>query len=147
MQPFTISEPITADELEKYYQLRYEILRKPWGQPESTTKDEWEKNSIHVLMTDDTETAIAVGRLQLNNREEGQIRSMAVRTEFQGQGLGTRIIEFIEEKAKENKIKIIVLDARENAVKFYEHHGYSVIGDSYLLFGVIKHFRMSKILL
>jgi predicted GNAT family N-acyltransferase len=58
--------------------------------------------------------------------------------------LGSQIIEYIEQKAKEKKIKHILLDARINAVKFYENHGYKVIGESYLLFGVIPHFQMKK---
>jgi predicted GNAT family N-acyltransferase len=139
-----ITEPTTEEELKKYYSLRYEILRKPWNQPMASTKDEWENNSIHVLMLNEKDEAIAVGRLQLNSDEEGQIRSMAVRGDLQGKGLGSKIMDYIEQKAKEKKLKHILLDARINAVKFYEKHGYKVIGDSYLLFGVIKHFQMRK---
>ena len=139
-----IIEPITEQELEKYYTLRYEILRKPWNQPKASTKDEWENSSIHVLMLDVNDEAIATGRLQLNNVEEGQIRSMAVRADLQGKGLGSQIINYIEKKAKEKKLSYILLDGRINAVKFYENHGYKIIGDSYLLFGEIKHFRMRK---
>jgi predicted GNAT family N-acyltransferase len=139
-----IIEPKTADELEKYFMLRYEILRKPWDQPFSSTKDEWEDKSIHVLMLDDINEAIACGRLQLNSDEEGQIRSMAVRTDLQGKGVGKKIIDYIEAKAIELKLKTIILDARINAVEFYERSGYKVIGESYLLFGIIPHFRMEK---
>jgi predicted GNAT family N-acyltransferase len=139
-----IIEPKTEREVEQYYNLRYEILRKPWNQPRQSTKDEWEDQSIHILMLDDNDNAIACGRLQLNSKEEGQIRSMAVQTEMQGRGLGKRIIEWIEEKAQERQMKRIILDARENAVKFYESCGYKVIGDSYLLFGIIKHYKMEK---
>ena len=141
---YKIIEPANEEELKKYYDLRYEILRKPWNQPEHSTKDEWEDNSIHVLMLNDKEEAIATGRLQLNNEAEGQIRSMAVRRDVQGQGLGSAIVNYIEQKVIEKKLTCIILDARENAVAFYEKHGYHIIGDSYLLFGVIKHYRMKK---
>jgi predicted GNAT family N-acyltransferase len=141
---FKIIEPETEEQLRKYYDLRFEILRKPWDQPKASTKDDWENNSIHVLMLNEQDEAIAVGRLQLNSDEEGQIRSMAVRSDLQGKGLGSQIIQYIEQKAKEKKLKYILLDARTNAVKFYENHGYKVIGESYLLFGVIPHFRMKK---
>ena len=40
----------------------------------------------------------------------------------------------------------VVLEARENAVPFYESLGYSMIEKSYLLFGEIQHFRMKKAL-
>jgi predicted GNAT family N-acyltransferase len=139
-----IIEPKTESEMEHYYNLRYEILRKPWDQPRQSTKDEWEDQSIHVLMVNDNDDALACGRLQINSKEEGQIRSMAVRTDMQGRGLGKKIIAWIEGKAKELQLKTIILDARKNAVKFYESCGYKVIGDSYLLFGVIRHYKMEK---
>jgi hypothetical protein len=65
-----IIEPKTPVDLQKYFNLRYEILRKPWNQPFASTKDEWEEQSIHVLMLDENENAIACGRLQLNSEKE-----------------------------------------------------------------------------
>jgi N-acetylglutamate synthase-like GNAT family acetyltransferase len=141
-----IVEPNTPRELESYYRIRYEILRKPWNQPEQSTKDEWEDKSIHLLMLGDSGEGIATGRLQLDGSETGHIRSMAVVEHMQNKGLGTQIIHKIEDKAKEKKLKKIILDAREEAVHFYEKNGYKVIGDSYLLFGTIKHYRMEKVL-
>src|SRR5688572_12898598 len=118
-----IIEPETNEDLAKYFQLRFEILRKPWNQPYASTKDEWEDQSIHVLMVDEKDEAVACGRLQVNSKNEGQIRSMAVRTDLQGKGLGKKIIEYIEQRAKELEMKTILLDARINAVKFYERCG------------------------
>jgi predicted GNAT family N-acyltransferase len=141
---YKIIEPNSSQEWEKYYNLRYEILRKPWNQPVTSTKDEAENISVHLLMMDENGEAVAAGRLQLNSKDEGQIRSMAVREDMQGKGLGKKIIERIEEIAREKKLKRITLDARINAVKFYERNGYRVVADSYLLFGVIQHFRMEK---
>ena len=138
-----IIEPRTETEWKKYYDLRFEILRKPWNEPYSSTKDNDEDISIHLLMLD-AEEAVGTGRLQLNSKEEGQIRSMAVRDDQQGKGLGKAIVKRIEEEAAKKGLKNIVLDARINAVRFYEKLGYKVIADSYLLFGVIPHFRMKK---
>jgi predicted GNAT family N-acyltransferase len=143
---YKIIIPSNKIELELYYNLRYEVLRKPWGQPEQTTRDEWENQSLHVLMIDDSRKAIATGRLQFNSETEGQIRSMAVAEQFRGKGLGTKVLKFIEEKAIEKKISKIILDARDNAVNFYLKNGYDIEGDSYLLFDVIPHFRMMKII-
>lgn len=141
---YEILEPRTEDEIEKYFNLRFEILRKPWNQPFSSTKDAWEDQSIHVLMLDEKNEAVACGRLQINSKYDGQIRSMAVREDIQGKGLGKKIIEYIEKKADELNLKTITLDARSNAVKFYERCGYTVVGESYLLFGVIQHYKMVK---
>lgn len=40
--------------------------------------------------------------------------------------------------------RYIVLNARENAIKFYEKNGYHIIEKSYLLFGKIQHYKMIK---
>jgi predicted GNAT family N-acyltransferase len=141
-----IIEPKTGQELKKYYDLRYEILRKPWNQSYASTFDEWEKNSVHLLMIDDRGEAIAAGRLQINSAEEGQVRSMAVKESEQGKGLGTEILHRLEEEAGTRNMKQIVLDAREGAVEFYRKNGYAVVGDSYILFGTIVHYRMKKII-
>jgi hypothetical protein len=78
MSDYKIIVPGNESELKKYYDLRYEVLRKPWNQPENTTKDEWEDKSLHVMMVDAQGNAVAAGRLQFNSDDEGQIRSMAV---------------------------------------------------------------------
>ena len=141
---FKIIIPSSKEEIDSYYKLRFEILRKPWGQDKNTTRDEWEDQSLHVMMTDDEGNTIATGRLQFNSAEDGQIRSMAVLDSYQGKGLGTRVLKFLEQKAKEKNLSKIVLDARDHAVKFYETNGYLIEGNSYTLFGVIPHFRMVK---
>src|SRR3569832_1598408 len=96
-----IIEAKSEKEIKQYYNLRYAILRKPWNQPRQSTKDKWEDQSIHVLKIDENEEAIACGRLQLNSKEEGQIRSLSVKTQLQGNGLGKQIINRIEVKARE----------------------------------------------
>ena len=124
--------------------LRFEVLRKPWGQPENSVRDEWENQSLHVLVIEDNGRAIATGRLQYNQDGEAQVRSMAVIEEFQGKGIGTEVLRFLEKTAIEKKIPKIILDARDLAVDFYKKNGYEVEGNSYTLFDVIQHFRMSK---
>ena len=141
---YQIIIPKKSNEIDSYYKLRFEILRKPWGQDENTVRDEWEDQSLHALLIDNNGNAIATGRLQFNSDTEGQIRSMAVAESFRGQGLGTKILKFLEEKAKEKDLSKIVLDARDLAVDFYIKNGYSIDGPSYTLFNVIPHFHMIK---
>lgn len=141
---YIILEPQSADDWERYYQLRFEILRKPWNQPFSSTKDDTENESVHLLILDTDGNAAAAGRLQFNSDVQGQLRSMAVRTELQGTGLGKKLIRALEKIAVQKGIQEIILDARENAVNFYKANGYEVTGPSYLLFGQIPHFTMRK---
>ena len=43
MSSYLIIEPKTKEDWDAYYQLRYEVLRKPWNQPAVSTKDEAEE--------------------------------------------------------------------------------------------------------
>ncbi|MBK6838580.1 MAG: GNAT family N-acetyltransferase [Bacteroidetes bacterium] len=51
-------------------------------------------------MKDENGMAIATGRLQINSDSEGQVRSMAVHENFRGLGLGSKVLRYIENKAK-----------------------------------------------
>ena len=144
MKSFTILEPKSESEYNDYYRIRYDILRKPWNQPENSTKDDTESLSVHILVKDETGKSVASGRLQFNSDSEAQIRSMAVIADFQGNGIGSLIIKHLEKIATERNIKTIILDARENAVAFYIRNNYRVVEPSYTLFGMIKHFKMLK---
>jgi predicted GNAT family N-acyltransferase len=53
---------------------------------------------------------------------------------------------YLEDQAKTKGWTEIVLEARENAVPFYKRIGYTINAESYLLFGEIQHYRMSKTL-
>ena len=145
MNEFTIIEPNSQDDLADYYRIRYEVLRKPWNQPVSSTKDDTESSSIHILVKNSESISVATGRIQFNTADEAQIRSMAVSNECQGLGIGSLMMNHLEKIALEKNIKTIVLDARENAIAFYEKNGYEIVSTSYLLFGEIQHFKMKKI--
>ena len=140
-----IIEPTTSEEFEKYYNLRYEVLRKPWGQPLGSERDEKEETSIHRMIVDENSgDALAVGRLQLNSAHEAQIRYMAVADEFQGKGLGSQIISALEDVARGKCVQRIILSARENALQFYKNNGYNIMKKTHLLFGEIQHWLMGK---
>ena len=140
-----IIEPKSSEEFRKYYNLRYEILRKPWGQPIGSERDEKEETSIHRMIIDEkTGKVLAVGRLQFNSIDEAQIRYMAVLDDFQGQGLGSQIISTMEDVAQRNGNKWMILSARENALQFYNNNGYVIVKKTHLLFNKIQHWLMRK---
>ena len=140
-----IIEPTTSEEFKKYYNLRYEVLRKPWLQPKGSERDEEEETSLHRMIIDEPNgKAVAVGRLQFNSIEEAQIRYMAVSDDYQGMGYGSEIVKVLGNIAREKGIRKIILQSRGNAVKFYEKNGYKIIEKSYLLFDEIQHWLMEK---
>ena len=140
-----IIDPKTSEEFRKYYNLRYEILRKPWGQPLGSERDEGEETSIHrMIINEKTGEVLAVGRIQFNSIDEAQIRYMAVCEDLQGKGLGSQIISALEHVARENGNKWIILSARKNALEFYNKNGYKIVIKTHLLFGEIQHWLMRK---
>jgi N-acetylglutamate synthase-like GNAT family acetyltransferase len=140
-----IIEPNSPAEFEQYYNLRYEVLRKPWLQPKGSEKDDGDKSSIHRMIIDESNgKAVVVGRLQFNTSEEAQIRYMAVSDNYQLKGYGNIIVKTLEDIALNKGIRNIILQARENALKFYWKNGYEIIEKSYLLFDEIQHWLMVK---
>ena len=88
--------------------------------------------------------ALAAGRFHLNSPAEAQVRFMAVDPGAQGRGLGGLVLKNLEDRAREAGAKLMVLNAREAAVRFYEERGYWIKEPAGMLFGEIEHFRMHK---
>lgn len=139
-----VKQASNKKEIEAIIDLRDKILRKPWDQPRETATDALEEQSINAFIEDENGNVVACGRLQENENKIGQIRFMAVDDSQQGKGLGKKIVEFLELKGKELGLKTIELQARENAVEFYKSNGYSIKEKSFLLWGLIQHYLMTK---
>lgn len=139
-----VTEPKTKKEFEKYYELRWRILRKPWGRPRGSEKDQLDESSFHIMVCENNKTPIAIGRLHFNSKDQCQIRYMAVEENHRGKGYGKIVLDGLEKRAKERDAKQIVLDARETAVAFYEKAGYKATEPGHTLFGSIKHIKMVR---
>ncbi|MCX7729263.1 MAG: GNAT family N-acetyltransferase [Bacteroidia bacterium] len=133
----------SKQDLEKIFQLRYEVLRKPWGQTLESAKDELDGISLNAFI-EENNMCIACGRLDFIDKETGQIRYMAVHPDYRNNQLGKKIFLFLEERAREKGLKKIFLHARENALSFYLSNGCQLVGHSYVLFNAIQHYLMEK---
>jgi GNAT superfamily N-acetyltransferase len=141
---YKITEPQTIKEFEAYFLLRYQVLRQPWNQPEGSEKDNEEDRCIHAMACDENKNVMGIARLQYNSDNEAQLRYMGVSLAAQGLGVGRSIIEYMEQKAKSEGRKIMILHARENAIPFYEKCGYTIREKSYLMWETIQHYLMEK---
>ncbi|MBI0827203.1 GNAT family N-acetyltransferase, partial [Escherichia coli] len=45
--------PQTEEELERYYQFRWEMLRKPLHQPKGSERDAWDAMAHHQMVVDE----------------------------------------------------------------------------------------------
>ena len=136
--------PMSQQEFERYYLFRWKMLRQPWQQPFGSEQDGLEQQSVHRMIMNDEHQVIAVGRLHKLGDREAQIRYMAVDSNYQGQGLGKKIIQALEAEASRQGLTSITLNARESAVSFYENSGYQVKGFSHLLYDELRHITMTK---
>jgi GNAT superfamily N-acetyltransferase len=141
--PLIIKQPESPEEFKSYFNLRYRLLRAPWGEPEGSEVDEMENQCFHIMAMDCQKT-IAVGRLQYNSADEAQIRYMAVEKEYEGNGIGRIIVNALEQQARGRNVGTVILHAREPAVGFYQKLDYKIEKKSYVLFNEIQHYRMTK---
>ena len=144
MDNFHIRAPATTHEWDAYYDLRWQLLRAPWNQPRGSERDEYEKDAYHVIAIDSTQKIIGVGRLHRISQTQSQIRYMAVQPPARQHGIGKSLLMALEEQAKRWGMQSIVLNAREQAIVFYQRCGYRSDKETTTLYGVIRHWRMSK---
>jgi GNAT superfamily N-acetyltransferase len=140
-----IKAPETAKEWEDYYDLRYRVLREPLGQPKGSERNEGDETGIHFGLYEDA-ILKAIARLDESGEKVAQVRFVAVETDQQGSGFGRLIMESTEEEAKRRGDTKMILHARDYAVDFYLKLGYTLIEPSHMLFGILQHYLMEKVL-
>mgnify|MGYP001382245355 FL=1 len=143
MHNLNIISPKDHIDFENYFNLRWEILRKPLGGSLSSVKDNLEHESYHLMVLLETKI-IGVGRLHHLDSNWCQIRYMGVLNTYRGREVGTELLKKIENYAENNNKKYILLHARESALNFYIKNQYIFIEKSHLLLGKIQHYLMIK---
>jgi len=149
MAEWSIIPPSKPEHWDAYFNLRYEMLRKPWGEEVGSEHADDDETSMHGMIVNKKGEVLAVGRIHVSAPDQAQVRFMAVRGDMHGMGLGKTLLHYLEHRAQKEIPSLIqiMLHAREHAVPFYEKQGYLLIDKSYSLFGSIQHFRMIKSLL
>ena len=138
-----IRSPGTDLEWENYYNLRYRILRQPWGQQKGSERNEGDATGIHLALFE-YDSIKAIARLDISGVDEGQVRFVAVEINNQGKGFGRRIMKEAESISISRGDTQMILHAREVAVDFYKNQGYQILEKSHLLFERIQHYLMQK---
>jgi GNAT superfamily N-acetyltransferase len=143
---YTVAAPDSMQQLADYFDLRWRILRAPWGQPMGSERDEYDGLAEHCVAIDERGCVIGVGRLHWLNGTSAQIRYMAVESSHRGRGVGRAIASYLEELARRSGARELRVDARVTAAAFYSRMGYEAIGQAHTLFDEIAHVRMKKTL-
>ena len=135
--------PVGDKEFEEYDLFRWKILRKPIGKTIETLKDKFDKDSFHIIGLYN-KVIIASGRVHFNNDDEAQIRYMAVDKAFRTQGIGKEVLKILEEYIKKNNAKKIILNARNDVIKFYKNSNYLIVEEYLGSDTGIPHTKMEK---
>lgn len=145
MDKYKIKE-ISVDTIEykMELELRDEVLRKPLGL--SILNDDLSKeiNDIHIGVFE-KENIVGCLVVTILNNDEVKLRQVAIMEREQGKGIGRKLIKWTEQYLKDRKYKKILLNARVEAIKFYESMDYLVNGKEFFEIG-IPHKKMIKII-
>jgi predicted GNAT family N-acyltransferase len=129
-------------EYEKMLKLRNEILRKPLGL--SFTSDELEKEKNNMLIgAFEDDQMLGCCMLVEEKADTCRLRQMAVLNNLQGKGIGSALMTFAENLARDRGYKKIFMHARKPSVGFYEKMGYKLCGPEFIEI-TIPHYQMEK---
>ena len=122
--------------------LRNKILRKPLGM--NLYDEDLRQDSLDIHMGV-FEKDILIGCILTSPLENNvlKMRQVAIDNEFQGKGVGSRLVKFCEEFAIKKGYKVITMHARKTAIPFYIKLGYTIEGDEFTEVSV-PHFKMTK---
>ena len=140
-----IKIPKTREDFKAYYDLRYRVLREPWGQPKDTEKDDYEPISQHYMAVN-VESGKVVGVIKMFEKEEGVgwVSHLAIDPAYQKKGLGKLLMETVEQAAREKGYKIIGCMSRLNTTAYFEQLGFEVAGLPTQYFGTQQVLWMEK---
>lgn len=141
---FEIVAPSSEQEFKRYYHLRWSVMRKPFQLPPGSEKDEFEQFAHHRMILDDKGQPIACGRLYHTSCDEAHIRFIAVAAKWRGKGLGSAMVQALEDLARELGVRRLMMNVRPQAQKFYQRHGFHGTGEGPTHFGRIHHLQMLK---
>ncbi len=103
-----------------------------------------EKDDIHIGFLN---KRIIVGTLVLSPVDNNtiKIRQVAVRDDFQGNGIGRKLVEYAEQLGIENNYTQCIISARTSVLEFYTKLGYIIDGNEYISNNShIPHFKLVK---
>ena len=92
MSNYFIRPPESKEEWKNYFIFRWELLRKPLGMSKESLEDDLEDSSYHLMGIDDENNVIASGRVHFNDKNQAQIRYMAVKDSYKRKGIGSEIV-------------------------------------------------------
>ena len=121
--------------------MRKEVFVKGQGVPADLEIDDKEDKSIHFLIKNEQEL-VATCRIRIID-DYAKLERMAVKSKYRKQGIGSLLIDKVENFAQEKNLSQIKLHAQIKAQDFYQKNNYQLVSDEFIEAG-IKHVKMEK---
>ena len=77
-EPLILRSPKSPEEWDAYFDLRWRILREPWGQPRGSEHDSIDDSAFHLFLLDSGRKPLACGCLHFYAPDVAQVRFVAV---------------------------------------------------------------------
>lgn len=135
-------EPLTPA-FDEAKELRFTTLYDVLGLPRELIEDRGRRQYLHLAAYDDGRL-VGYARLHLQDGES-KVYQVCVDRAERRRGIGTALMAELERVAAGVGRERLVLDAREEAVAFYQRLGYLVVGDTFISERTgTPHRRMAK---
>lgn len=130
--------PPKPEELETMYYQRWVVLRQPLGMSLGEERDraDEEERVDYVITTLQDGKIIGSARLREIQVGVGSIAYVAVLPEFSQQGIGTKLMAYLLNLAKEKQFHTVRLRSRVTAQGFYEKLTFTAITDPFTHIGI-----------
>ena len=143
MEELTIKLVETEAELEAAIGVRFRVFVAEQQVPAEEELDEFDATATHAIAIHNGQV-VATGRVVYGNEDSAaRIGRMAVDVQWRRQGIGRRILKFLEDEAAAQGVNTYILNAQEYVKDFYAAHGYVERGQPFVEVD-IPHVLMRK---
>ncbi len=132
MEDLTIKLVETEEEMEAAIGVRFRVFVAEQQVPAEEELDEFDATATHAIAIHQGQV-VGTGRVLYGNEDTAaRIGRMAVDAQWRRQGIGGRILKFLEEEATAQGIDTYVLNAQEYVKEFYAARGYVQQGGTFM---------------
>ena len=139
---FQIIEAKSEKEIQLCVDIRKEVFINEQGVNPIIEIDNIDYKCEHILAFYKNQP-VATARLQKISEEKYKVGRMAVKKKHRRYGIGSKILQFIENHLKKKQIKKIELNAQKYVEKFYLKNGFNPVGDEFFEADIL-HIKMQK---
>ncbi|MGB8698606.1 MAG: GNAT family N-acetyltransferase [Thermosynechococcaceae cyanobacterium] len=144
-RPLHIKTCLFADEIPAIRRIRETVFQDEQGIDPQLEWDGLDEQSIHLVAQIGDDRA---GVARLREIEDGatlKLERLAVLADYRHQGIGSELVHTAIAYSREQGYRQMIIHAQSTTVRFYEHLGFTAMGDPFDEAG-IAHLKMKRAL-